>query len=71
MSDIRIIPVTTKKGLRTFIQFYYDLYEGSKYAVPYLRFDEWNTLSKDKNPAFDFCEAQYFLAIDYLSLIHI
>ena len=65
MSDIRIIPVTTKKGLRTFIQFYYDLYEGSKYAVPYLRFDEWNTLSKDKNPAFDFCEAQYFLAIDY------
>lgn len=65
MSDIRIIPVTTKKGLRTFIQFYYDLYEGSKYAVPYLRFDEWNTLSKGKNPAFDFCEAQYFLAIDY------
>ena len=65
MSDIRILPVTTRKGLRTFIQFYYDLYEGSKYAVPYLRFDEWNTLSKGKNPAFDFCEAQYFLAIDY------
>ncbi len=64
MSDIRIIPVTTRKGLKAFIQFYYDLYENNKYAVPFLRFDEWNTLSKDKNPAFEFCEAQYFLAVD-------
>lgn len=65
MSDIKIVPVTTKKGLRAFIQFYYDLYKGNKFAVPYLRLDEWNTLSKDKNPAFEFCDAQYFLAIDY------
>lgn len=64
MSDIRIIPVTTRKGLKAFIQFYYDLYNDNKYAVPFLRFDEWNTLSKDKNPAFEFCEAQYFLAVD-------
>ena len=64
MSKIRIIPIKTKKGLKAFIQFYYDLYEGNKYAVPYLRFDEWNTLSPKKNPAFDFCEAQYFLAVD-------
>lgn len=65
MSDIKIVPVTTKKGLRAFIQFYYDLYKGNKFAVPFLRLDEWNTLSKDKNPAFEFCDAQYFLAIDY------
>ncbi len=65
MSDIRIIPVTTKKGLRNFHTVLITTFiEGSKYAIPYLRFDEWNTLSKDKNPAFDFCEAQYFLAID-------
>ena len=64
MSDIRIIPVTTRKGLKAFIQFYYDLYKDNKYAVPFLRFDEWNTLRKDKNPAFEFCEAQYFLAVD-------
>lgn len=64
MSNIRIIPIKTKKGLKAFIQFHYDLYEGNKYAVPYLRFDEWNTLSQKKNPAFDFCEAQYFLAVD-------
>ena len=54
MSDITIVPVTTKKGLRQFIQFYYDLYDGNKFSVPYLRFDEWNTLRKDKDPAFDF-----------------
>lgn len=64
MSNIRIIPVRTKKGLHTFINFYYELYKGNKFAVPFLRMDEWNTLSKDKNPAFDFCEAQYFLAVD-------
>lgn len=64
MSSIRIIPVSTKKGLRAFIRFYYELYKGNKYAVPFLRLDEWNTLSPKKNPAFKFCEAQYFLAVD-------
>ncbi len=64
MSSIRIIPVSTKKGLRLFVKFYYDLYKGNKYAVPYLRFDEYNTLSPKKNPAFKFCEAQYFIAVD-------
>ena len=64
MSNIRIIPVTTRKGLRAFVNFYYELYKGNKYAVPFLRFDEMNTLSKHKNPAFEFCEAQYFLAVD-------
>ena len=64
MNRIRIIPVSTKLGLRTFIKFYTELYKGNKYAVPYLFFDEWNTLSRAKNPAFDFCEAQYFLAVD-------
>ena len=64
MSHIRIIPVSKKKGLRTFIKFYTELYKGNKFAVPYLFFDEWNTLSPKKNPAFDFCEAQYFLAVD-------
>lgn len=65
MSNIRIIPVTTRKGLRAFVNFYYELYKGNKFAVPFLRFDEMNTLSKRKNPAFEFCEAQYFLAVNH------
>ncbi|MDD6894486.1 MAG: N-acetyltransferase [Prevotellaceae bacterium] len=62
MSDIKIVKVNDKRGLETFIQFHYDLYRGNEYDVPNLHSDEITTLSKDKNPAFDFCEAQYFLA---------
>ena len=62
--EIRIIPITTKKGLKIFIQFHYDLYRDHKFAIPFLRFDEMNTLDPKKNPAFEFCEAQYFLAVD-------
>lgn len=62
MSSVRIEKVTDKKGLEAFIQFHYDLYRGNEYDVPNLHSDEVNTLSKDKNAAFDFCEAEYFLA---------
>jgi len=48
--------------LREFISFPYKLYAENKYWVPPLRFDEISTLRKDKNPAFDFCEAKYWLA---------
>lgn len=62
MSSVTIRKVTDRKGLESFIQFHYDLYRGSAYDVPNLHSDEMNTLSKDKNAAFDFCEAEYFLA---------
>lgn len=61
-SPVEIKKVTDKKGLEAFIQFHYDLYRGDPYDVPNLHSDEVNTLSKDKNAAFDFCEAEYFLA---------
>ena len=63
MSSVQIKRVETKKDLKAFIEFHYDLYEGNPYDVPNLYSDEWNTLSKDKNAAFDFCEAEYFLAL--------
>ena len=63
MSLIQIKKVETKNELKKFIEFHYDLYEGNVYDVPPLYSDEWNVLSKDKNPAFDFCEAEYFLAL--------
>lgn len=62
MSLIEIKKVESKKDLKTFIDFHYDLYEGNEYDVPNLFSDEMNTLSKDKNAAFEFCEAEYFLA---------
>ena len=53
----------TKRNLLKFVHFPIDtLYRDSKYFVPPLVTDELNTLRPDKNPAFDFCEAVYFLA---------
>ena len=63
MSSVQIKRVETKKDLKTFIEFHYDLYEGNPYDVPNLYSDELNTLSKDRNAAFDFCEAEYYLAM--------
>lgn len=62
MSLVKIKGVETKKDLKTFIEFHYDIYAGNEYDVPNLFFDDMNTLSKDKNAAFEFCEAEYFLA---------
>lgn len=59
---IEIKKVVSAKDLKNFIDFKSELYKGSKYNVPYLFFDEKNTLRKDKNNAFDFCEAEYFMA---------
>ncbi|KGF43268.1 hypothetical protein HMPREF2139_00340 [Prevotella denticola DNF00960] len=63
MSSVQIKRVETKKDLKTFIEFHYDLYEGNPNDVPNLYSDELNTLSKDRNAAFDFCEAEYYLAM--------
>nr|WP_311463067.1 N-acetyltransferase [uncultured Prevotella sp.] len=63
MSSVQIKRVETKKDLKSFIECHYDLYEGNQYDAPNLYSDEFKTLSKDKNAAFDFCEAEYFLAL--------
>lgn len=60
--SVEIKKVETRKELATFIDFHYDLYAGCPYDVPNLFIDEMTTLRKDKNVAFDFCEAEYYLA---------
>lgn len=62
MGAIEIKKISDQRGLKTFIQFYYDLYRGCKQAVPFLYFDEMATLRSDKNPSFECCEVQYFFA---------
>ena len=62
MVEIREIQ-PTKRNLLKFVHFPIDtLYRDSKYFVPPLVTDELNTLRPDKNPAFDFCEAVYYMA---------
>lgn len=59
---IIIKKVSSKKELKTFIRFNYELYKGNPYSVPDLYDDMLNTFSSKKNAAFKFCEAEYFLA---------
>ncbi|RLD56932.1 MAG: hypothetical protein DRJ01_14560 [Bacteroidetes bacterium] len=58
---IEIKEVNTKKDLKKFISFPFKLYANHKYWIPPLHFDEMNTLDKEKNPAFAFCEVKYWI----------
>lgn len=59
---ILIKKVSNKKDLRRFIRFNYELYKNNPYSVPDLYDDMVGTFSTEKNAAFEFCEADYFLA---------
>ena len=59
---ITIKKVSTKRELKKFIRFNYRMYKGNPYSVPDLYDDMLNTFNKKKNAAFEFCEADYFLA---------
>ncbi len=61
--DVQIKEIFKPKDLRAFIRFPHRLHQGSSSWVPALDFDEMNTLRADKNPAFEHCQARYFLAI--------
>jgi hypothetical protein len=56
--------ISTNKELKSFVNFAYELYDSNKYWVPPLKKEELFSLRKDQNPAFDFCEAKYWLAYD-------
>ena len=61
--SITIKPVTTKKEMKQFICFNYDLYKDSPYAVPDLYTDVRDTFDPSTNAAYEFCEAQPFIAL--------
>lgn len=61
--SVEIRPIeATKKELKKFVKFGIDHYKGNDCFVPPLVMDDVNTLRPDKNPAFEFCEAQSFMA---------
>ena len=59
---VEIRKVNSRSELKRFIRFNYEFYKENKYAVPDLYDDMLNTFSPKKNAAFEFCEADYFLA---------
>ena len=58
--DVRL--VNSSKDLRTFIRVPFSIYKDNPCWVPPLFFDEMNALRKDKNPAFEFSDAEYWIA---------
>lgn len=59
---VTVRPLSTPKEMKRFVRFRIDLYRDSPYAIPPLYMDELTTLDPKKNPAFEFCEAQCFMA---------
>ena len=61
--DITIVPVKTRRDLRRFAKFNVQLYKKHPYAVPDLIQDTKNSFIPSRNAAFEFCEAQTFIAL--------
>lgn len=60
--SIEIKKVSSRPELRAFVTFPEKIYANEPNWVPAPVFDDLNTLSKNKNPAFEFCEAEYWTA---------
>ncbi len=61
---ITIKEVKTRRDLNKFIKFPDILYAGNPYRATLLHRYERLILQKDKNPAFEHCESQYWLAME-------
>jgi len=61
--QIQIKEVHSRHELKQFVLFQYSLYRDNIYWVPPLLNDELKSLRADTNPAFEFCEAAYWLAL--------
>lgn len=61
--SVEIVKVETMGQLKKFVRYNYELYKDNPYAVPELYEDAMNTLRRDRNAVFEFCEADYFLAL--------
>ncbi len=60
--SVQIKEVLKKRDLKKWVDFPNKLYKGNKYYVPFLFNDEMDTFTKEKNPAYEFCDTKLFLA---------
>jgi hypothetical protein len=61
-SGVEIRRVEGVRGLKAFVRFPFGIYAGDPCWVPPLDMDDITTLRRDKNPAFEYCEAEYWMA---------
>lgn len=60
--NVEIKVVRSSEELRTFVRFANKLYKGNKYYVPSMPLDDMATFDKRKNAAFEFSDAELYLA---------
>lgn len=61
---ITIKEVASRQDLRRFVRFPNELYADNEYYVPQIESMELDTLTPEKNRAFEVCEGKYWLALD-------
>ena len=61
-TKITVKEVVSQADRRDFVKFPYKIYKSNPYWVPQITKDEIKNISKESNPAFEFCDAQYWLA---------
>ena len=61
---VTIKELKTRKELKAFVKFPNDLYRDNPYYVPQLVSFDLDTVDKNKNHAFEYCEAWYWMAYD-------
>lgn len=59
---ITIKEAVTKKELKDFVKFSFDLYKDNPYWIPPIINDELESFDKTKNPAFENADAHFYLA---------
>lgn len=60
--SVKIKVASSKKEMKIFARFGNKLYKDNKFYVPSMPMDDLNTFDKDNNAAFEFSEAEFYLA---------
>lgn len=60
--SVQIKVVKTKREFRTFATFANKLYKGNSFYVPTMPLDDLAVFDRNKNAAYEFCEAEFFMA---------
>lgn len=60
--SVQIKAVKSKREFKTFATFANKLYKGNSFYVPTMPLDDLAVFDKNKNAAYEFCEAEFFMA---------
>ncbi|CAG0987565.1 Protein YghO [Flavobacteriales bacterium] len=60
--SVEIREVKTKQDAKEFVEVVYKIYKGNKYWAPAMKSDEAKSLFPETNPAFEFCNARFWIA---------